>query len=73
MRKGPQNLSYDYKHKKNGVKIQVLVNADGIAVHCDIDTNSSIHDKCIFDSVIILIETKNIIKIMNCVCVCAYH
>ena len=50
LRKSQQKLCYDYKHKKNGVKIQLLVNADGIAVHCDIEPNASIHDKRMFDN-----------------------
>lgn len=49
LRRSTQKQCFDYKHKKNGAKIQLLVNADGIAIHCQVEANSSIHDKKLFD------------------------
>ena len=47
--KEEKKASWDAKNHCNGLKVQCLVNADGICIHCFAQYHAGTHDKKIFD------------------------
>lgn len=44
-----QKLYYSSKHKTHGIKLQAIVNPDGLCFHTDISQAGHVHDKKVFD------------------------
>ena len=44
-----QKKTFDFKRHKNGAKLQILCNPEGLAIQAYATLNGSMHDKCLFE------------------------